>query len=87
MEAKNSLRLHEAMIVVMLRHRRARLPAESLARRIAKLDLYRRREDGEHAEAWQVVLRARRYPAFFVVQKVGERYDIGFRLRSGWAVS
>lgn len=38
---------------------------EELASRIADLDLYRRPKDGEHAEAFQLRLRARQYPQYF----------------------
>lgn len=56
--AKQSLTLHEAMVLCMVRKKRFRMSSSELARLIAHWELWRRPEDDEFPEARQVFLRA-----------------------------
>jgi hypothetical protein len=53
------------MVAVLIDSRAEWLSSDDLARRIAELDLYRRPKDEEHAEPFQIELRARKYPQLF----------------------
>lgn len=62
------LRLHEGMIVAMVRKRRYAMKASELAGAVEALDFYRRPKDEDHAPGWQIIRRAKRYPQFFDIE-------------------
>jgi hypothetical protein len=87
MPRADQLKLHEGMIVAMVRKRRYRVEAETLARWVSELELFRRWKDDEHAPGWQIVRRANRYPEFFVVESVGGKTYVVLRFHFpelGW---
>ena len=62
------------MAAVLIDERAESLTSDEIAELIARHDLYRRQKDGEHAEGWQILRRAARYPALFTVD--GERITL-----------
>jgi hypothetical protein len=78
-EKRIQLKLHEAMIVAMVRKRSYSMTAGSLADLVGELDLYRRPKDNDHAPGWQLVRRAGRYPQFFALDESGREKKITLR--------
>lgn len=56
--------LHEAIEQVLTENGKTMTYAE-IAKAIAEKDLYRRKKDGLHVEAWQIKLRVMNYPTLF----------------------
>lgn len=72
--ARHRLKLHAAMAAVLIDEHADSLTSDTIAELIARHDLYRRQKDGKHAEGWQILRRAARYPALFMGD--GERVTL-----------